>query len=257
MNEYFNILERDGEEVVVLSPDGQKFYGSIEFDNRLLVSGIPERYWSYTYSDILDVPGNGSNKKIMTEHIRKIQYFIHCALKNKECINLYLYSQNYGSGKTSAMCVAGKELVRNKMKVKFILAGDLIDILMKTQGYGNNKDLVEQRDILLNQDVLLIDDIFDSNKSLLWSTENKGLIILEWDRFMRNATANNIKIIVTSNISIGGISGSFGPALSSLIMRDFMELHFEWSIARKRKTDMRRLMENDPDYKKWEAEVDL
>jgi hypothetical protein len=83
--------------------------------------------------------------------------------------------------------------------------------------------------------VLLIDELFDSTKSLVWKGESKNLIVAEWDSFIRHMISNNKKIICTSNILSSRISSEYSKSLYELVDRNFEVLQFTESVKEYRK----------------------
>ena len=124
-------------------------------------------------------------------------------------------------------------------KVKFIFASELIDLIMKTQGYGYKEDIEFQLKNILNSDLLIIDDIFDEAKGTYWKS-NPDLVIGAWDKFLRRQLSEEKRIILTSNTTMTTIQKKFGESLYELISRNFYDLQFTKKIKdekRKKKFD--------------------
>lgn len=217
--------EVNGELVASLNPEWQKHIQNLKYEYYLKDSNIPKDYWNLTY----DHCGVGSNARavaICKNYVNKI--------KKGSLKNLYLYGTN-STGKTTAMCNIGKDAIREGFKVQFVLSDDLIDLLQKTSGFSYIEELEKKKEKIYEMDIVLVDEVFDSTKSLLWKGESKNLIVSQLDSFFRHLVSNNKRIVVTSNILKERIASDYSLSLYELIDRNFQVLNFVESIKEERK----------------------
>ena len=189
----------------------------MNLERKLIKSEIPLQYHSYTFESYQgkDEFNNIKILKDFAENIDNIKY---------RFINLFL-TGNKSCQKTTMLCVMGKELLKKNKEVKFVLAGDLIKLLMKDSGYGYDAEILKKINHYKMVDILLIDDIFDIMKSVYWSNSN-NLVITEWDLFLRYRLSHGLRIITTSNFNLNQIKEKFGESIQSLFNRNFKELKF-------------------------------
>lgn len=224
MNKY-EIKIIDGIEVATLNREWKKEIQNKKYQFFLKESNIPFDYYNLSFEHA----SIGSNKDVVDKCYNYINNYNKNSVKN-----LYLYGLN-SSGKTTAMCSIGKEAIRKGLKVKFILSSDLLSILQKTSGYNANEDFLSEKRKLESCDIILIDELFDSTKSILWKGESKNLIVAEWDSFLRHVLSNGIKIVCTTNILPFRISSDYSQSLFELVDRNFEVLEFTESVKQERK----------------------
>lgn len=215
------------EEYAIKNPQWEKRAGRQNYKLMLEWSGIPKNYWDLEFKDY---KGEISQKELaiaeaFAKNIR------HEKVKNT---NLYIWGPNSGQ-KTMIACAIGKEAIRQGLYVQFILAGDLIDSLMKNQGYNKDEEESERLKKLRMSSLVIVDDVFDDKKSLRWKTTNADLIISEVDRFIRTMTSENNRLVFTSNIELETIKHSYGQSIYELMDREFLILKFEDIIKKHRK----------------------
>lgn len=175
-------------------------------------------------------------------NIKKIKYFNNKKDVYDFTIPKYhnFYSNGFISHNTALACNVGKKIIKQGYKVKFLLASVLIDKLMKLQGFGYNREIDNEIKDIKKCDIIIIDDIFDQTKSILWSKpESSSLIITAWDSFLRELVSSSTKLILTSNIPVNMIEKKFGISLFNLIDRNFICLGFfdDVKIHRKKSFD--------------------
>lgn len=228
----FKIIKKEDEEIAYLDPKKRKELIKKKYDYFLNQSGIPRFYWDINFKDY-----KGENSK---ENVEKLIYYSEHFNEDKfKFVHLYLYGSN-NSQKTSLSCNVGKKIIKQGYKVKFLLASVLIDKLMKLQGFGYNKEIDNEIKDIKKCDIIIIDDIFDQTKSILWSKpESSSLIITAWDSFLRELVSSSTKLILTSNIPVNMIEKKFGISLFNLIDRNFICLGFfdDVKIHRKKSFD--------------------
>lgn len=224
IEKYIYEEDSDGEIVAKLNPEWKTHIQNLRYDFYLKESNIPKDYWDLDFSHV----SMGRNKSVVDRCVEFVNTF---STKRR---SLYLYGEN-SSGKTTAMCSIGKECIRNGLKVKFILSSDLLSLLQKTSGYGWNEELEAEKLKYENCNVLLVDELFDSTKSIIWKGDSKNLIVAEWDSFLRHLISNNIAVVCTSNILPMRISSEYSKSLFELVDRNFEILHFTESVKEERK----------------------
>ena len=205
------------EEIAELSPEYIKDRNEKLYKIRLQHSGIPEKYWNLELDMYQGTISIGSLNKVKT-YIEKMdeEKFKH--------LNLFLTGKN-STQKTLCATNIGKAFLKNGYRVKFVYAGELVDILLKNQGFSYIKDIEEFINDLFLADLLIIDDFADEEKSTYWKN-NPQLIRTAWDNFLRRSISENIRIVTTSNKSFDSIKDMLGESLFQLLYRNFEELMF-------------------------------
>ena len=215
------------EEYAIENPQWTKRAKRANYNFLLQWSGIPKNYWDLDFRDYKGDISRGQ-VEIAQAFAKNIT---HEKVKNT---NLYLWGPN-SSQKTMIACAIGKEAIRQGLYVQFILAGDLIDALMKNQGYGRNEEENQRIRNIKMSHMVIVDDMFDDKKSMMWKTANSDLIVVEVDRFIRHMTSENIHCVFSSNIELPTIKFNYGQSLYELMDREFLSLKFEDLIRTHRK----------------------
>jgi DNA replication protein DnaC len=212
---------------------------------RLSKSGIPKNYWDINFEDY-----KGELSKDNLE--KSIKYSEGCEKDKFHNVNLYLYANQNGTQKTMVACNIGKEFLKHGYSVKFFLASEVLDVLLKNQGYGTSQKISFEGEltniervlnVLYSADLLIIDDIFDSKKSVAWKN-NPDLIISAWDGFLRRRIGEDKRIVMTSNYPINNLGETNNNSLSKLLERNFIELDFLDSITNFRKDRFTNIFED-------------
>ena len=213
--QYIYMATSKGEEVATINPEWKKLQILKYFNFYLKFSGIPQNYWSYDLDNI----------HIDSIIIDQAKEFVKTVDKTA---SLYLYGEN-STGKTTVACVIAKELIKLNLNCFYILSSDAIDCLMATSGYNNSSDdeAMSLRNKLKDIDILIIDDIFDKNKSLYWNTQNNNLIVGQWDYLIRYRCSHKKKNIFTSNVDINKIYTDFGRSVGELLETNFKFIKFD------------------------------
>lgn len=230
----FKILEKNGEEYAYVDPKYKKKMVEKKYEYLLNLSGIPRFYWDIEFSDY-------KGKNSLKEVEKLIYYAKNFNDKKFKYVHLYLWGIN-NSQKTALACNVGKEILKQGYDVKFTLAGVLIDKLMKLQGYGYQEELENEIKKLKQAKVLIIDDIFDSAKSILWSkSDSADLIITAWDSFLRGIISSNTKLILTSNEPVNVLQTKFKKSIYHLIDRNFISIALQDDVKVFRKKSFENL----------------
>jgi chromosomal replication initiation ATPase DnaA len=222
-----------GETVAELNPTWRKKIIEEKIKFLLKKSRIPSNYWDLSFDSF-------PWKKSLTSVANCKEYSEKCMEEKFQGVSLYLYGGN-SSGKTTIACSIGKEFIKRNQYVRFVLAGHLNSMLMKYSSYNPPADVTEFMEELKNSDLIIIDDVFDTKKSVLWKTDSKDAIIAGWDSFMRDVISRGIRIIFTSNVMPQHVGTEFGASIYELIDRNFVVLTFEDSVKEAQKVKMQNL----------------
>lgn len=226
IKKYIEKIE-DGETILYDNPEYIKYKVEKLYEVYLKKSGIPQFYWNINFEDYVGDKNSKSFKMIYN-------YANNILDKKYDFVNLYI--QGVASTQKTALGInILKSAMKQGLRAKFILAGQLINKLMKLQSYSVDERIQEEVNLIRDADIILIDDIFDSEKSLYWKSESNSLIISEWDTFFRDMIAQGKKIILTSNFSLEIIQQKYGDYLYELIHRNFKEIELRDSVKEKRK----------------------
>ena len=233
--EKFNIIKNGhGEEIAVDNPEYKDYVLDKKYKFLLKNSGLPEYYWDINWKDY-------KGEKSKSSFDKAVQYSKRCFEDKFKHVHLYLYGNN-SSQKTAVACNIAKEIIKQGKNVKFVLAGTLIDKLMKVQGFTINEEINNSLDKLRYCDILLIDDVFDISKSIHWkNAESNSLILTAWDSFLREILVSDTKVIMTSNIEIELIKEKYGESIYQLIDRNFVCFQFIDNIRAHRKKQFENL----------------
>ena len=225
----FILKEIDGEMCAIPNPVFEKEKAQKSYDLFLKKSGIPSFYWNI---DFKDYQGNKESKQF-----KSVEYYAQ-NLKNPLLAHAHLYLHGLNSSQKTALAInVLKEGIRQKLKVHFTLAGTLIAKLMKVQGFKEDVEISNYLEMLKTCDVICIDDAFDPDKSLMWKkSDNKNMIVSEWDTFLRELISSNTKIILTSNFNLEIIDQYYSKSIHELVERNFAVLEFTESVKAHRKS---------------------
>lgn len=226
MSNYKKIII-DNIEYLTLTDTHIKTISEKKYKRMMEKSGMDTFYWDINFKDY---QGTQSLKEV--ERIKK--YARLCHLPEMDYVHLYLYGKT-SVQKTSLAYNVGKHAIRHGMKVKRVLAGELINLLMTNQGFGFEKVIYNQLQEIMSQDMLILDDCFDKRKSLMWTTANKDMIVSEWDTFFRKILASKTRVIITSNANIEHLKLDYGNSFYELIDRNTIQLQLLDSVKDKRK----------------------
>ena len=218
-----------GEVFTFISQAKQKEINEKRRDAYLKNSGIPKEYWKFRF-DNKDLEGQiNISRSLILEGLDFIENFT----KKDTC--LYLWGNENATGKTTLACAIAQELMLKGYSCFFSYAKTLIDNMMKLSGFNNDEDSQYYIDKIKSSDIVVIDDIFDPNKSLYWNSKNNNVIISEWDSIIRYCLNDNKKLILTSNKSRDEVEKLYSKDIASLLDRGFKFIEFKESILDKRK----------------------
>lgn len=236
-NPFIYKIDSSGNSFATDNPNYKVYIQNEKFKLYLEKSGIPEFYWNIEFSDFV------GNKK-STEYRKILYYANNITDKLFDHVHLYLWGIQ-GSQKSALSCNIGKSAIRKGLKVKFILAGDLIDDLLKLQGYNNNEILYNKiEDLKTNYDLIIVDDIGDPKKSATWKSDTgKDLVLTEWDRFFRKVLYNKTKLVLTSNFPIEIMKEYFSDSIYEMLDRNVEKIHLTDSVKEVRKLNVQSAFE--------------
>lgn len=227
----------DGEEYAYESIEDIRKKQIAKYELYLRKSNIPEFYWKI---DFEHYKGNQESKEF-----KDIVYYAeNCHIEEFNHVHLFLYG-NHSTQKSALMYNIGKQAIKNGLKVKSILAGNLIDKLMKLQGYSYIEEIYNELRELKECDLLLIDDFGDANKTIAWKGESKNLIIGAWDTFLREVFSSRTKIVMTSNYDTDFIQEYYGKSLFELLDRNFYSIQLTECIKEIRQYNVAKVFQKN------------
>ena len=242
------ITQEDGDEVAIYNSEYKKENTKKIYNILLKQSNIPTYYWNVEFEDY---KGNKS-----LDSVAKIIYYSeHFFEEQFNYTHLYLWGSN-SSQKTALAINVGKAALRKGYSVKFILAGVLLDKLLKNQGFTYHEEIENNIRALKKHNMLIIDDIFDEKKSLMWAKEESSNYIIScWDSFLRDIISNHTKLIITSNVPVENIENRYGKSMYELIDRNFLAFGCYDSIKQYKKQQFNNLFKNMPKENKTIAKI--
>ena len=206
------------------------------YEIKLKKSYIPKNYWDIEFDDYKGELSIDSKDKCM-------KYAYNCKEEKFHNVNLYLVGER-SCQKTMAACNIGKQYIKQGLTVKFVYASELIDLLMKSQGFSYIEQVEQKIKEYTDADLLIIDDIFDKEKGTYWKN-NPELVITAWDKFLRRQISEDRRVVLTSNYSVDTVESKFGRSIYELIDRNFIELRFYDNIQDVRKQRLKGLWDEE------------
>lgn len=217
--------DESGNQVAYLRKDQARKLEIAKLERVLKDAGIPVIYWTRNFKDHQD-------KNL--DPLKKSLLFADLLLRKPgeevswDPRGLYYWGP-HSNGKTTMACCLAKKLLYHKKKVKFVLASDVIDLLLKCSGLVVSEEFLAKRKEFDNLDLLIIDDAFDHQKSIFWK-KNPDLILAEWDRFLRSVLYSGTRLILTGNTPPDQIRSLYNSAIFELIDRSCEYLYFPDSL---------------------------
>lgn len=226
MTNPYNYKEVDGEIYAIPNEEYWNKNDKKLYEIRLKRAEIPKNYWDIEFNDYQGETSLESKEKCE-------KYAKNCRQEKFHNINLYLVG-SFSTQKTMLACNIGKEFIKQGLRVKFVFASELIDLLMKSQGFTYIDEIENKLKQYIDTDLLIVDDIFDTEKGTYWK-KSPELVITAWDKFLRRQIAEDRRVILTSNYAMNTIEEKFGKSIHELIDRNFIELRFYDNIQDVRK----------------------
>jgi len=229
MTKQYNIVKINDEEYAAPNKEYWNAMDKKKFQLFLNKSNIPEFYHNVEFIDYIG--------DLSRENVHKLQVMVDRIQEEKfKDINLYLWGSETGTQKTACACNFGKGCIKKGLSVKFMLFGSFVNFIMKLQGFHRDEEADSRINELKSADIIILDDCFDPNKSLLWKKESsRELIVSELDTFFRELIYAHKRFVITSNLSLDMIKQNYGSFLFDLLDRNFLQLHFLDSIKNIRK----------------------
>jgi len=219
----YESIDVDGVEHLKISDKYKAFIEETKYNHYLSKSNIPKEYHDLDFDSYEGSKSIGNKDKCF-------KYSTECKEDKFQTINLYL-TGSYGTQKTTIASCIGKEFIRQGYKVQFVYASELLDLLMKDQGFNYIDDVQKAIKKYMSVDLLIVDDF---GKGVYWKNSPE-LIIDAWDKFLRKFISMDKRILLTSNYSLGYMNEHYGESLYALLHRNFEELNFLDSIHEKRR----------------------
>lgn len=233
MKEFLYKEDKNGEVYALDNPEYVKKVQQEKYELFLDQSGIPDFYHNINFEDY---KGNKESK----EYKEILYYANNCFKEEFNHVSLYIWGI-HSSQKTSLACNILKQSIKNGMKVKFILAGSLINKLIKLQGYNRDGEIEKEIKELKSCDIIAVDDIGDIKKSIQWTKSD--LITVEWDNFFREVLASKTKIVMTSNSSIDNFKQYFSDSIYELLDRNTHKIYLSETIKKIRQYNVSKVFE--------------
>lgn len=180
------------------------------FENDLKKSGIPSKIENYDISMYIG--------KDEFDNIPKLKKYVKEFSIRFNSINLYFWSKINSTQKTTVAQWIGKELLKRRKSVSFMLMDNLIQLLMN--GYMDKDNSREKIADLLEKDFIIIDDSFDKAKVNIYHSKYQISFL---DNFLRTRMENLEKATCfTSNLSIDEVGEIWGRSLKKLLERNII-----------------------------------
>jgi DNA replication protein DnaC len=223
---------------IYLSEDDEKKFLEKKYNVLLKNSAIPEYYYSVEWEDYQGTKSVDNKNKVK----KFIENIDNPKLKH---IHMYIWGEGISTQKTAIACNVGKTAMRQGKRVKFINGGDFVNHLMRIQGFSGHEDSLDYINSLLQYNVLIIDEIFNANTSLLWAnSQAKNQICSALDSFLRPIYSSDITLILTSNTNPEKIKDKYSEELYELVVRSSFRLEFRDSIKAFKERNFEKLLEN-------------
>jgi DNA replication protein DnaC len=224
---YLTQKDEQGIDRIVVNTEWTRWNKQRQYEKSLRRSGIPEDYYDLDFDDYTGTESRESLDRAM-------KYAERCRWDNFQNVSLYLYGPN-STQKTMVACAIGKEFIWQGYDVQFVLAGNLISLLLRDQGYTRDEENRAYIDKLRKEtDLIILDDIFDKNKSILWKNSPE-LVLAAWDTFLRDLSSNNVRFIMTSNFKLRSLESEYTRSIVELVDRNLISLEFRDSVMEKRR----------------------
>jgi DNA replication protein DnaC len=223
---------------IYLSEEDEKKFLEKKYNILLKNSSIPEFYHTIDWKDYQGTKSVENKEKVL----KFINNIDNPKLKH---IHMYIWGEGISTQKTAIACNVGKTAIRQGKRVKFINGGDFVNHLMRVQGFSGHQDSLEYINNLLQYNVLIIDEIFNSNTSLLWAnSQAKNQICSALDSFLRPIYSSDITLVLTSNTNPYKIKEKYSEELYNLIDRNSFAFEFKDSIREFKKRNFDKLLED-------------
>lgn len=174
-------------------------------------------------------------------NIAKLRKYIAHFDERYRSVNLYFWSLENGTQKTTIAQWVARELLSRNFRAHFILMHQLVKLVERVEWEKRDDDYLER---LKKCDFLVIDDAFDTSKMLLYRSKHQLPFI---DSFLRERLEHlrGHATCFTSNTPIDQIHAEYGASIESLIERNIPDpFHFADRITAKDRFDPATLWED-------------
>jgi len=202
----YKLIDKDGEEMAVPTPEWQEHLALLEIKRYLLASGIDDipQYGLDTYI------GEDKNK-----NIPKLKKYCDEFSSKFNRVNLYLWSKVNGTQKSTCAKDIIVRLAKKRIQGYFILMDDLLHWLMKSD---RDETALLKINLWQNAQFLVIDECFTEGQVTLFSTGYQKAFL---NTFLKNRLeVYRLATCFTSNTPINEIDVRWGAGLQSLINRN-------------------------------------
>lgn len=230
MEPYLYYADENGELQHKINPDYEVWRKNEMFNVMLKYSGIPSEYHTLGFSAI---KGNYKKSKLNFKHC--VKYAINPDDPKFKDVSLYLYGPN-SSSKTSVACAIGMGYLKCGKYVRFITANELVELMIERVSWKAEDEVTSKLKDFEKCDLIIIDDAFDSKKSLIYETKSKNQIVQMWDGFLRRNLSNHTRFVVTSNEEMEKVLLSYSKDIYEQLNRNFYKLEFLDDITNMRKS---------------------
>ena len=217
----YKILEQDGGEMVIPTPEWKQYLAGLEVKRRLIIAGINEDQIFGLDSYI----GEDKNKNIpkLKKYCREFEI-------NFSGIHLYFWSKVNATQKSTCAKDIIIKLARKGIQGYFVLMDDLIHYLMKAE-----RDEAAELKIKIWQKApfLVIDECFTKGQVTLFSTGSQKAYLNTF--LKKRLEIDRLATCFTANTPIEGIGEMWGPSLQSLIDRSIpTPMYFDDTVGASR-----------------------
>jgi DNA replication protein DnaC len=188
-----------------------------QYDRDFDRSNIPKPYKNISWDDY-----KGTESLVEKKRLEVFSKNLdHPDLKD---LKLYLWGATPDMQRSTSImaCNIGKDAIRQGKKVRYALSGLVIDWINKSKGFDDHKEASSQLSDLVSADIIIIDGMFDDNKSLTW--KNSKTI---WYDFLQNLINKNKKVILTASCSVSTVGASFSPVLENCLSFGFHSMEIK------------------------------
>lgn len=224
--EKYILKQVNGEEYAIPNPEWLKHAREVRFDYFLQSSGIPETYWTLEFSD-LSFGENERPTAYCSQYVTKLKYGVKK--------NLMIYG-NQVTGRTTALTNIGKVALKEGLNVKYIKSSNLYKLISDSTDF--NAEVKEsacfQLKEIMKNDLLLIDDLFDPERNLMWKSESRSIINQAWYNFLSDYLSKG-NICFTTSVMKERIANDYSNSLYNLVDTNFRVVEFKESVREKRK----------------------
>jgi DNA replication protein DnaC len=237
--EGYIISERNGEKVARKCRCLQSYQDKTRVRLEAEKAGLPPFIADQPIEDYTISSYIGEKSK---SNIEKIKIFINKFEKKFYKYSIYMYGPN-GTQKSTLAHYVGRELIKKRKKVKYILMNNLIRLLTQEDF---QEEVEQQKKQCETADCLIIDEAFDKEKVTLYKSRYQIPFLITF--LKKRMEEYNKSIVFVSNQSISKIrSNDFGESIYDLLKRNItvFQLELEFRDHYSLKDDFKNLFLED------------